>query len=97
MPPLCPIGPADLPPSGRLFDPFGANARREAQGLGLHHRDLLVHLRDLVPHVANVLLEDQLGVFGEVDDPAQDRTEQALDTRPHTAFPLLLEAVRFGA
>lgn len=41
MPPLCPIGPVDLLPSGRLFDPPGADARRKAQGLGFHHRDHL--------------------------------------------------------
>ena len=48
------------------------------QGLvGLHHGDALVHPRHLVIHVADILLQDQLGIFRHGDKKSDERAHGA--------------------
>src|SRR5438105_5303433 len=56
----------------------------EQRDVRLHHGDRLVHLRDLVVQIADVLLEDQLGIFGRGDHPAEHRAKRALHALPHS-------------
>jgi len=54
--------------------------------LGSHHlHDVVLHLRDLFAHVADGLLQDQLGVFSTLDESPENGTEQPLESSPH--FP----------
>src|SRR5262249_22214371 len=63
--------------------------------LGGHYLDdVVLHLRDLLAHVADGLLENQLGVFGLLDYPTEYGTEQPLESTPH---PLLLKWPRVRA
>src|SRR5438128_492718 len=56
----------------------------EQRDVRLHHGDRLVHLRDLIVQVADVLFEDQLGIFGGGDHPAEHRAKRALHALPHS-------------
>ena len=43
----------------------------------LDHGDALVHARHLVIHVANVLLQDQLGILGYGNEKSDERADGA--------------------
>src|SRR5256885_1559374 len=59
----------------------------EQRDVRLHHRDRFVHLRDLIVQVANVLLEDELGILGGGYHPAEDRAKSTLHSLPHERNP----------
>src|SRR5437867_2080460 len=48
------------------------------QGLvRLHHGDALVHPRNLIVHVADVLLQDQLRIFSYRDEESDERADSS--------------------
>src|SRR5215213_9353483 len=66
--------------------------------LGGHHlRDRVVQLRHAVAHVADGLLEYQLGVFGLLYDAAEYGPQGALEPRPDTHLLLALRIPRARA
>src|SRR5215207_2636586 len=64
------------------------------QALGGHHlRDRVVQLRHAVAHVADGLLEYQLGVFRLLDDAPEHRAQTALQPRPDSHRLLALRTL----
>src|SRR5262249_694585 len=51
--------------------------------IGLYHGDALIHPWDLVIHVADVLLQDQLGILAYRDEKSYERPEHSSKTLPH--------------